>query len=173
MSMFNETPRPPSSRAQSAALRGRSQAARRNKQTAGSESQMPKREAKNRLRDSRNIVPGGPGADTLDGAMPFLMAPRNAALRGMGATMPFLRAPGRVARGAIEGGIQAINPDFEMPFMPSGSRGTQPAPMPDGREFIESITGGQGQMMFMPRNIDPNADAILQAIMARMQGGGY
>jgi hypothetical protein len=126
--------------------------------------------------------------------MPFLMAPRNAALRGMGATMPFLRAPGRVARGAIEGGIQAINPDFEMPFMPSGSRGTQPAPMPDGREFIESITGsrgtqpapmpdgrefiesitgGQGQMMFMPRNIDPNADAILQAIMARMQGGGY
>ena len=41
MSMFNQTPRPPRPprppRAQSAALRGRSQAARRNKQTAGSE----------------------------------------------------------------------------------------------------------------------------------------
>ena len=113
--------------------------------------QMPKQEAKSRLRDSRNVVPGGPGADTfLDDAMPFLRAPRDAALRGMEATMPFLQAPGRIARGAVEGGIQAIDPNFEMPFMPGSS---------------------QGRGMPMRRNIDPGTDAILRAIMARMQGG--
>jgi hypothetical protein len=113
--------------------------------------QMPKMEVQARLRDSRNMVPGGPGADTfLDDAMPFLRAPRDAALRGAEAIMPFLQAPSQIARGAVEGGIQAINPDFEMPFMPGS---------------------GQGQMMPMPRNIDPGTDAILRAIMARMQGG--
>jgi hypothetical protein len=121
------------------------------KQKPQARPQMPKKEAKARLRDSRNIVPGGAGADTfLDGAMPFLRAPRDAAVRGMEAVMPFLETPGRVARGAVEGGIQAINPDFEMPFMPGS---------------------GRGQMMPMPRNIDPGTDAILRAIMARMQGG--
>jgi hypothetical protein len=98
---------------------------------------MPKQEAKARFQDSRNIVPGGPGADTFQNDM-------------MGAVMPFLTAPGRIARGAVEGGIQAIDPNFEMPFMPGSS---------------------QGRGMPMRRNIDPGTDAILRAIMARMQGG--
>jgi hypothetical protein len=121
------------------------------KQKPQARPQMPKKEAKARLRDSRNIVPGGAGADTfLDDAMSSLRAPRDAAVRGMEAVMPFLAAPGRVVQGAVEGGIQAINPDFEMPFMPNS---------------------GQGRGMPMPRNIDPGTDAILRAIMARMQGG--
>jgi hypothetical protein len=82
----------------------------------------------------------------------------------MEAVMPFLETPGRVARGAVEGGIQAINPDFEMPFMPGSGQG-RGMPMP----FMPG--SGQGQMMPMPRNIDPGTDAILRAIMARMQGG--
>jgi hypothetical protein len=69
---------------------------------------------------------------------------------GLRSIMPFLQAPGRVARGAVEGGMQAINPDFQMPFM----RG-----------------GGQEQRMPLPRSFDPGTDAILRAIIARMQGG--
>ena len=138
------------------------------KQKPQARPQMPKKEAKARLRDSRNIVPGGAGADTfLDGAMPFLRAPRDAAVRGMEAVMPFLKTPGRVARGAVEGGIQAINPDFEMPDYSN-------AQIP-GVDFMNFITGSgvqdQGRRMPMQRNIDPGTDAILRAIMARMQGG--
>jgi hypothetical protein len=59
---------------------------------------------------------------------------------------------------------------------------TRPVPMPDysnaqipGVDFMNFITGSgvrdRGQMMPMPRNIDPGTDAILRAIMARMQGG--
>jgi hypothetical protein len=127
--------------------------------------QMPKMEVQARLRDSRRMVPGGPGADTfLDDAMPFLRAPRDAALRGAEAVMPFLRAPGQIARGAVEGGIQAINPDFQMP----GFGSARPTP-PSFEEYVGNlgIDGG----MPMPRNIDPGTDAILRAIMARMQGG--
>ena len=44
-----------------------------------------------------------------------------------------------------------------------------------GVDFMNFITGSgvrdRGQMMPMPRNIDPGTDAILRAIMARMQGG--
>jgi hypothetical protein len=85
----------------------------------------------------------------------------------MEATMPFLQAPGRIARGAVEGGIQAINPNFEMPDYNN-------AQIP-GVDFMDFITGSgvrdQGRRMPMPRNIDPGTDAILRAIMARMQGG--
>jgi hypothetical protein len=81
--------------------------------------------------------------------------------------MPFLQAPGRIARGAVEGGIQAINPEFEMPDYSN-------AQIP-GVDFMNFITGSgvrdQGRRMPMPRNIDPGTDAILRAIMARMQGG--
>ena len=140
------------------------------KQRPQARPQMPKQQAKAsqtkaRIQDSRTIVPGGPGTDTfLDDAMPFLRAPRDAALRGAEAVMPFLQAPGRIARGAVEGGIQAINPDFEMPFMPGSEQG-QMMPMP----FMRG--SAQGQRMPMPRNIDPGTDAILRAIMMRMQGG--
>ena len=69
---------------------------------------------------------------------------------GLSALVSLLNAPGRGARGAVEGGMQAINPDFEMPFM----RG-----------------GGQEQRIPLPRSFDPGTDAILRAIIARMQGG--
>ena len=121
------------------------------KQRPRARPQMPKQEAKARFQDSRNIVPGGPGADTFQNDI-------------MGAAMPFLTAPSRVARGAVEGGIQAINPNFEMPFMPGSGQG-QMMPMP----FMQG--SAQGQRMPMPRNIDPGTDAILRAIMMRMQGG--
>jgi hypothetical protein len=174
MSMFNSgprneprpprPPRPPMPRPEmdsrdSVAKRPSASPRMEPKQRPQARPQMPKQQAKAsqtkaRIQDSRNIVPGGPGADTFQNDM-------------MGAAMPFLTAPSRVARGAVEGGIQAINPDFEMPDYSN-------AQIP-GVDFMNFITGSaaqdQGRRMPMQRNIDPGTDAILRAIMMRMQGG--
>jgi hypothetical protein len=78
----------------------------------------------------------------------------------------FLETPGRVVRGAVEGGAQAINPDFQMPNFSD-------AQMP-GIDFIRDMMmgGGQGNEMPLLRSFDPGTDALLRAYMRQMQGGG-
>jgi hypothetical protein len=102
----------------------------------------------------RTPMPMPPGLEGQDRLMPpagnFEGQAGQSVSDGLRSIMPFLQAPGKVARGAVEGGMQAINPDFQMPFM----RG-----------------GGQEQRMPLPRSFDPGTDAILRAIIARMQGG--
>ena len=108
------------------------------------------------------------------------------------AIFPVLIAPSRIARGAIEGGAQAVNPDFEMPdysnaqipgidFIRDMMRGGN-AQIP-GVDFMNFITGlglkDQGRpdsmrMAPMPRISDTQqeAEARLRAYMRQMQGGG-
>jgi hypothetical protein len=76
----------------------------------------------------------------------------------------FLGAPSRVVRGAVEGGAQAINPDFQMPNFSD-------AQMPSFEEYLTSMGGGQGNEMLLPRSFDPGTDALLRAYMRQMQGG--
>jgi hypothetical protein len=78
----------------------------------------------------------------------------------------FLDTPGRVARGAAEGGIRAVNPDFQMPDFGN-------AQMP-GIDFIRDMMmggGAQGNEMPLRRSFDPGTDALLRAYMRQMQGG--
>jgi hypothetical protein len=84
--------------------------------------------------------------------------------------MSLLTTPRRVARGAVEGGVQAVNPDFEMPDYSN-------AQIP-GIDFIRDMMrgGGQGrpdsmEMAPLPRSFDPGTDALLRAYMRQMQGG--
>ena len=92
----------------------------------------------------------------------------------LGALVSFLNTPGRVVRGAVEGGAQAINPDFEMPDYSN-------AQIP-GVDFMNFITGSglkdqsrpdSMRMAPMPRISDTQqeAEAILRAYMRQMQGG--
>ena len=101
------------------------------------------------------------------------------------AIFPVLIAPSRIARGAIEGGAQAVNPDFEMPdysnaqipgidFIRDMMRGGN-AQIP-GVDFMNFITGSgvrdQGRPMPRISDTQQEAEARLRAYMRQMQGGG-
>jgi hypothetical protein len=100
--------------------------------------------------------------------MPAPMSPSRPSGRMSGeldALMSLLTTPSRVARGAIEGGARAVNPDFEMPDYSN-------AQIP-GIDFIKDMMrgGGQNNEMPLPRSFDPGTDALLRAYMRQMQGG--
>jgi hypothetical protein len=182
MSMISSSPERPSrnDRAGSAGLRG----ARSTRKAGGTQDSgqgsVSKEEASNRLRGAQNLMPRPrpskslplpPGLRNAERLMPPAGSFDRGAGQGMRESLEsaasFFGAPGRVVQGAIEGGARAINPDFEMPDYSN-------AQIP-GVDFMDFITGSgvrdQGRRMPMQRNIDPGTDAILRAIMMRMQGG--
>ena len=100
-----------------------------------------------------SIVPGGMGGSQAGQSM----------RDGLGDIASFLATPSRVARGAVEGGVQAINPDFQMP-------GYGDAQMP-GIDFIRDMMMRGNQDMapnFRPFN---PTEAMLRAYFERMQAG--
>jgi len=116
-------------------------------------------------------MPMPPGLEGQDRLMPpagsFDRQAGQSMREGLSALMSLLTAPSRVARGAVEGGVQAINPDFEM----SDFRDAQ---IP-GVDFMNFITGSaaQDQGRPMPRISDTQqeAEARLRAYLRQMQGG--
>lgn len=140
---------------------------------------VSKEESKKRLRDAQRLMPR-PQPRQFMPMPPGLEGQQYLAPGGMGGRMPgpsrenirdalenivpFLEMPGRIVSGAVEGGIRAVNPDFEMPFL----RGSgQMIPMP----FIPGSGQDQPMPMPLPRNFDPMTDALLRAYMRQMQGG--
>ena len=79
-------------------------------------------ESERRIRDARNLMPM-PRRSEPRPMPPGLEGQQYLAPGGMGGRMSgeldvlmsLLATPSRAARGAIEGGAQAVNPDFEMP----------------------------------------------------------
>lgn len=83
---------------------------------------VSREESERRIRDARNLMPM-PRRSEPRPMPPGLEGQQYLAPGGMGgrmsgeldALMSLLATPSRVARGAIEGGAQAVNPDFQMP----------------------------------------------------------
>ena len=181
MSMFSSGPeRPPrNDRAGSAKLRG----ARSTRKAGGTQDSgqgaVSKQESKSRLRDAQRLMPMPrpskprslpPRLRDAQRLMPpagsFDRQAGQGLRQGLESAVSFLETPGRVVRGAVEGGAQAINPDFQMPNFSD-------AQMP-GIDFIRDMMmgGGQGNEMPLLRSFDPGTDALLRAYMRQMQGGG-
>ena len=112
----------------------------------------PRREMPPGMEGQQYLAPGGMGGSRAGQSL-------------RDAILPMLTAPSRVARGAMEGGIQAVNPDFQMPDYSN-------AQIP-GVDFIRDMMrgGGQSNEMPLPRSFDPGTDALLRAYMRQMQGG--
>ena len=149
-------------------------------------------ESERRIRDARNLMPM-PRRSEPRPMPPGLEGQQYLAPGGMGGRMSgelnalvsFLNTPGRVARGAIEGGARAVNPDFEMPdysnaqipgidFIRDMMRGGN-AQIP-GVDFMNFITGSgvrdQGRPMPRISDTQQEAEARLRAYMRQMRGGG-